>query len=176
MAERSLIYRDQTLQPASEISDQRGLSVSFEWLEDAMEASFRHLGAFLRITAEGDGDTADVADIADELLKGAKQSLTEKFNLIEEHFGVIKIGHFAHWPECKSAGVAGQFVGIMVERQKGCKREAVALVEQEPRFPLCPKCGGSKRIFTDGKATYCESCHISWTIEPTKQGQEMCHA
>lgn len=130
MADKTLIYRDQILQHEPEIPGQRGYSISYDWLEDAMEESLRHLGTFLRITSAGEGDTADVADIAGELLSGAKEALRQKFGLIEEHFGSIRIGHFTHGQECKDADVEGRFVGIQVMRKHGDKWQPVAMVEQ----------------------------------------------
>ncbi|WP_027368271.1 hypothetical protein [Desulfocurvibacter africanus] len=135
MAEQSLIYRDQALQPAPVIPGFRDLSTFSTCLEDIMFQAIGRLEGFLEMTSDCAGpEKMMIADIGLELLKNAKREMVENFNLIERHFGTIRIDRFTWGKECRKARVAGDCIGVQVFRNKGGRQEPVLLLEKEAHY------------------------------------------
>lgn len=119
MAETHYAYKNHKLQECPTIEDQRDLTYNDVYPDEIIGTAFLELMEFLELHKDDfdDGEAGRVARIANKLFYSGQEQLRDYFDIIEENLGHVVVRKFSYWPECEKAGVAGDFIGVAVQRR-----------------------------------------------------------
>lgn len=114
---KEFAYINHELQECPEISGQPNSTFIDMDIYDTSTLALSELTEFLELYSYNDKEAGQVARIALKLLRAAESEIEEFNKIVLKHLGRVSVRRFNHCPECQAAAVAGEVVGVAVQRR-----------------------------------------------------------